>query len=374
MPATAIEPVKQISLYYRNDSEGADKIYVVTIDEAEGGYHVNGWSGPRLGSRKQRPQTAGGPVSLERAEQLFAKLVQKKKTQRGSPYSEGAAAASFVPVDRSEVTNPDIGCLLLTAIEDSDEAVTIIRSKTFAVQEKLDGDRGQLVVETSGVTMFGREGRARGVSNLVASAAMAAAKRKGMFILDGEIIGEIFVAFDCLAFDNVDVRPRPMRERYDLLTKLLPAGHKQSGITLAETAFDHDAKIVMVQRLHENGAEGAVFKPSNAPYRIGRQRDHYKYKFWSTLTAVVIRKNEKDSVALGLFDNGQLVDMGNCKIRNSRMVVNEGDLVEVRYLNCNRPGGSLYQPLMLQVRTDIPASDCVIGQVHYKGGRRTTGA
>jgi hypothetical protein len=42
--------------------------------------------------------------------------------------------------------------------------------------------------------------------------------------------------------------------------------------------------------------------------------------------------------------------------------------VEIRYLYCTGPGGSLYQPIYLGERDDMPVSDCTVErqQLKYK--------
>lgn len=366
------QPVKQTTLYYRNEAEGSDKIYLVTIDPVAGGkFHVNGWSGPRGGKLKQRPQTESGPVLRDEAEQLFAALVDKKKTQRKTPYSEGDGAANYVPPSTtSPADRPDIGCQLLTPIEDETQVVKIIRGASFAIQEKFDGERGQLIAERSGIFVYNRESRATSISSLIVDEAKRILKRVGPFTIDGEALRDQFVAFDCLTFDGTDIRPWTMRDRHETLVSLTDGDDRATDpIFIAETGFEHDSKVVMTQRLYERGAEGVVAKRIDDPYQVGRSRENFKIKFWSTASVLVTGKNAKDSVRIGVFEGGNLIDIGNVKIRNSRMVVKEDDVIEVRYLNCKR-GGSLYQPLMQRVRTDIQAPACVLSQIHFKGEPR----
>jgi bifunctional non-homologous end joining protein LigD len=43
-----------------------------------------------------------------------------------------------------------------------------------------------------------------------------------------------------------------------------------------------------------------------------------------------------------------------------------GNVVDARYLYALKQSGSIYQPVYLGVRTDIPATECVVEQLKYK--------
>ena len=43
-----------------------------------------------------------------------------------------------------------------------------------------------------------------------------------------------------------------------------------------------------------------------------------------------------------------------------------GDVVEVRYLHAAQVGGALYQPVLLGVRDDVEADECVVAQLKLK--------
>jgi bifunctional non-homologous end joining protein LigD len=74
----------------------------------------------------------------------------------------------------------------------------------------------------------------------------------------------------------------------------------------------------------------------------------------------------KRSIALALLDeDGQEVPVGNVTVPPNQSIPATGGVVEVRYLY-GRRGGSLYQPVLLGERSDIPAEDCVLDQVKYK--------
>lgn len=75
--------------------------------------------------------------------------------------------------------------------------------------------------------------------------------------------------------------------------------------------------------------------------------------------------NQKASVSIGVFENNQIVNVGNCTIRDSTFKLREGDIIDVRYLYAFR-GGALFQPRMTRKRSDIPQSSCTIQQLKFK--------
>ena len=79
-------------------------------------------------------------------------------------------------------------------------------------------------------------------------------------------------------------------------------------------------------------------------------------------------RNAKRSVALGLYNGGgdSLVPAGNVTIPPNHPVPEVGDVVDCRYLYALRASGSVYQPVYLGKRTDIPAAECTTDQLKYK--------
>jgi bifunctional non-homologous end joining protein LigD len=69
---------------------------------------------------------------------------------------------------------------------------------------------------------------------------------------------------------------------------------------------------------------------------------------------------------LGLYDGETLVSAGNVTIPANHDIPAKGDVVEVRYLYAFKGSGSIYQPVYLGKRSDIPESECVVEQLKYK--------
>ena len=66
-----------------------------------------------------------------------------------------------------------------------------------------------------------------------------------------------------------------------------------------------------------------------------------------------------------VYDEQEEIGIGNVTISVNKEIPPVGAIIEVRYLYAYK-GGSLYQPTFLEVRTDIPKEECVIGQLKYK--------
>jgi bifunctional non-homologous end joining protein LigD len=91
-----------------------------------------------------------------------------------------------------------------------------------------------------------------------------------------------------------------------------------------------------------------------------------KFKFVETASFIVTARNEKRSVTLCLFDGDELAHAGNVTNPPNHAVPAVGEVVEVRYLYAFRESGSIYQPVYLGKRCDIPQADCTTDQLKYK--------
>ena len=360
------ETIRQATLYYRGN--GSDKVYDVKIVATDGGYLVNAFSGPRGATLTPRPQTPNGPVSLEEAEKIFSKTVGGKKHHRKTPYQEGPTlTAGYVPPERA--ASGDLQPQLLTAIDEPETANTILAHSDYVALEKYDGVRPFLVCEPNGISGVSRTGKSVALTRGIESAAKQLSNRAGTLILDGESMGETYYAFDILTLNGEDIREYAFNERLRQLAKLKLS--ERGPIMSARTADTLASKQTFVEQLFKQGKEGVVLKRLTSPYLPGRQSDQFKYKFWSTASCFVQDLNDKQSVRVCVFDeNNRIVPVGNVTIR-SPLKPNPGDIIEVRYLNY-REEGSLYQPVMLQIRNDLAANDCTLSQLHLKGAPRLT--
>jgi len=121
----------------------------------------------------------------------------------------------------------------------------------------------------------------------------------------------------------------------------------------------------------ERGGEGIVFKRLDAPWSPGRPAsggDWLKLKFVEAASFIAGEANRgKRSVALFLVDDaGNRVPAGNVTIPPNHAIPKPGSVVEVKYLYAHAQSGSVYQPVYLGPRDDIPADECVVSQLKFK--------
>lgn len=96
------------------------------------------------------------------------------------------------------------------------------------------------------------------------------------------------------------------------------------------------------------------------------------FKFVETASFVVTGINRARSVTLGLYGNGNgkvsqaLLPAGNVTIPPNQDIPQIGSVVEVRFLYAFRESGSIFQPVYLGERDDIPEADCTTTQLKYK--------
>jgi ATP-dependent DNA ligase len=140
-------------------------------------------------------------------------------------------------------------------------------------------------------------------------------------------------------------------------------------VTIGATWRTLAEKLEGREALVRTRAEGEVFKLISAPYRPGSSRQHKKYKYVKTLSAIVIGKGFKghNSATLGLYDNGKIIEVGRASL-NGKQDIEIGSIVEVKFLYFT--GSRLYQPRIVALRTDLRDTACVFSQLKgaYKEG------
>jgi bifunctional non-homologous end joining protein LigD len=168
-------------------------------------------------------------------------------------------------------------------------------------ERKLDGERC-LAFRSAGKVRLMTRNQKEDTSTHPEITQALAAQRAEDFILDGEIVAfdgsqtkfarlqqrlgvrqpgpellaEVpvwFYIFDVLWADGRDVRPRPLRERKDILQDLLTFG----GPLRFTEHINTDGEAYFRQAC-ASGWEGVIAKRADAPYRAGRSRDWLKFK------------------------------------------------------------------------------------------------
>lgn len=341
-------------------SEGSsDKVYQAQV-KAEGDGFVVEFQYGRRGAALQCGRKTPAPVTREAAEKVFSKLVKDKQAKGYTSSESGAAYQDTSNQHRVSGFLPQ----LLNPIDERD-AQELIGSANWCTQEKYDGVRALTRVVGGEVAGINRKGLTIPLPEAVATALRHCGGHD--FVLDGELVGEVFHVFDVLRDDGCDVTPMPLSVRLAMLGDY----RASEALRIAPTYKSPQDKQAQLERLRAAGAEGCVFKLLSAPYVAGRPNsggNALKLKFVASATVRISAITAgKRSAAMQLRDeNGNWVDVGNVTIPPNHAVPPISALAEVRYLYAHR-GGSLFQPVYLGQRSDLEEVDCTTAQLQYKG-------
>jgi bifunctional non-homologous end joining protein LigD len=358
MNSTLIEPQTQHTiLYYKEGS--SDKVYQAAIESQDDGFLVTfafGRRGTTLSTGTKTPE----PVDIDTAARIYEKLIREKKAKGYTEGPEGTPYQHTTKEDRVTGILPQ----LLNPIDES-QAILLLHSNDWAVQEKLDGRRMLIRKDQAEIQGINRKGLLIGLPETVFGTVRSI---PGNFVLDGECLGDQFHAFDLLEWDGEDLRPLPFIRRLVKLSTFLnrPGLHH---VRFVETATDPETKERLFNQLQAQKKEGAVFKRLAAPYTPGRPNSggpQLKHKFYATCSAVVSKINDKRSVELRLLNGEGWIPVGNVTIPVNFEVPAVGGVVEIRYLYAFRESNALYQPVYLGPRQDVEVHECVLSQLKYK--------
>jgi bifunctional non-homologous end joining protein LigD len=285
----------------------------------------------------------------------------KEKTAKG--YTAGADGTPYQQTEKAnQITG--IHCQLLNPIEE-EQVGAFIEDPAFWMQEKWDGRRLLIRKQDDVISGINRLGLAVALPQTLHNDAKACPVD---FIIDGEAVGDMLTAFDVLLIGDEEIGGLRYAERHLRLMNLL-ASFQRSAITIVETHYTAGQKREAFDRLKFDNAEGVVFKHTDAPYIAGRPASggsQLKYKFCETASFVVGKVNAKRSVSLMLFAGRNLTAAGNVTIPPNHEIPKAGQIVECRYLYAFRESGSIYQPVYLGVRSDIPEEECTTAQLKFK--------
>ncbi|AKH78004.1 WGR domain-containing protein [Leptospira interrogans] len=347
--------LNKISLYYQGD--GSDKVYHVNIDPEGDGYVVHFAFG-RRGSSLQTGTKTSKPVSYEAAQKIMRQLVNSKMAKG---YTEIESGAPYLHSTKEERVS-GVHCQLLNPI-DEEELSTYVEDDQYGAQEKLDGNRMMIRKIGDNVEGINRKGLIIAISQILHDHSLSFSED---FILDGEVIGDVFFPFDIFSKDGKDIQHLPYQERYAILESILK--DQDEIFHIVKLVKSTKGKKVLLEELREKQKEGIVFKDLNAPYKAGRpssKGSQIKFKFYETATVSVETVNLKRSVSMRLYNGNEWVSVGNVTIPINFAIPKENDIIEVRYLYAYK-GGSLYQPTYLGARTDADENDCDLKQLKYK--------
>ena len=351
-------------------SGSKDAVYHLQIVELAGGFVVNYQNGRAGGTLAGGSKSPKGPGTLELARKTFDKVV-KEKMSASPPYRPMPGEGSEFTQLSAQMEERSNGLLpqLLNDLPPTINLEDLMRDPNFAVQQKFDGERRMLKLESITGQPIGSNRRGLQVPIPLE---IAASLRGVVCTLDGEIIGNQIHAFDLLELDGEDLRGLPYGMRKERLNRIAP--NFGPHITVVKDALTLPQKLALWRGTRRLKQEGIVLKDLNAPYTEGRPHcfgSQYKVKNWNAATVEVMGITpDKRSVTVGVRnpDSGQpaaLSVVGAVTIATNQDIPAVGDLIDVKYLYAFE-GGSLFQPTFKGMRTDLEPTAANVTQLIFK--------
>jgi bifunctional non-homologous end joining protein LigD len=348
----------RVSLY--STEGGADKVYTIWLeDRGSGLFTVEAQWGRRGGSVQGGPKTPK-PVFLQAAEAVYDKTLAEK---RAKGYHEGEDAPAFSQVDGA--VDSGLRPMLLTDCS-SEGPERFILSDDWGAQEKMNGKRIMLNIFPDGrVVGVNRRGLECPIpEDVVAAFKPKRGRRAPRLTLDGEMIGDVYHAFDLLLEDDgvskeICLKARTAANRhYRLVTVLKP--FLGDSMKVVDLVVPMESKRALVALLRNTRKEGVVFKKLDETYVPGKIENvgkamAVKCKFYAEGTFLVIAWNDKSSVQIAAYDDQgiETIQVGNVTVPakyvdqiNEAMgheVKGKRVLIRVRYLYATE-ARILYQP------------------------------
>jgi bifunctional non-homologous end joining protein LigD len=350
--------IKSVRLQYSDLALGGSshKEYRLFLEKKDGGYVVNYENG-RIGDTLHPGTRTVTPLPLEEAEQKYNSILAGKLKDGYSLVKNGTVAeAPSSPLPVAPMTNRTPFPVSKLAEINEEDAGTYVKSLGYYMQPKIDGQRRQLRYANGVYTGYNKLGNPVPVSQ--ALAADLALLKLQSFFLDGEIVGDDYIAFDIFMANGKEVSGAPYSQRLELL-ELLPKRKARSHFIVIPTWKTVVAKREALKCLKEERAEGAAFKNTNMPYHAGVSTQDFKLKFLKSCTCEVIRIGDKghDSATLAVLDDGKLREVGRASMIGKDKGIQVGSLVEVVFLNFT--GSRLYQPRIVALRDDQSEADSI---------------
>jgi ATP-dependent DNA ligase len=237
-------------------------------------------------------------------------------------------------------------------------------------QQKIDGIRGQLIVEPGRAPYFlSRSGRPL-VSSTAAKITTPLLRKFGRptagpsYMVDGELLNGKWYVFDIVVGDDVRVPYATRADRVEAWVATLDLPMVEA-LPLARTT---EEKIALFAAIKNGGGEGVMMKRTDSPYSAGARVTHsLKAKITSTADLVVmaLNRNGKENAILGAFDGREFREIGSASMigKIKRLgKIEVGTLVEVTYLYSDRDH-SLVQPRIVRVRNDKGPRDATTAQL-----------
>ena len=350
---------ESVALSFQEGS--SDKVYNAELVEQSTGFVVNFAYGRRGNSLVTGTKT-NWAVTYEVAKKSYDSLVKSKMAKGYKP--NGVSGTINTVSDDKE--DSGIRPQLLNELTEED-AQKYINDDNYCMQEKFDGRR-RMIMKKHSKNVHPAEGvNKKGIIVPLTSEIQEDCDSiRAPYILDGEDMGDHIMLFDDLTESYLSYK-----ERYEELNNLV---EETIGLRIVKTAWDTNTKQIMFNRLIAERAEGVVFKNVHAPYSAGRPAsggNQFKCKFYETASCIVDSiSSVKSSIGLKVYDDSHPVSLvgvpvGNATLYPNSPTVKVGDIVEIKYLYYNE-GGSLYQPVLKEVRDDVDASECTLVKLKRK--------
>src|SRR4051812_11556365 len=195
MPHT-IQELPSTTLYFKQGS--ADKVYQAAIRAGGDGFVVTFAYG-RRGNSIQTGRKTPSPVPLPQAKKIFDALVRAKTAKGYGPGKDGT------PFQQTEKAEQSTGIVpqLCNAISKS-QFQQLLADDGWWMQEKFEGRR--LLIRRQGERVSGINRRGLLVHALPEPLVTAVHKLAAEdLLLDGELVGDRFIAFDLLSAGDQDL-------------------------------------------------------------------------------------------------------------------------------------------------------------------------
>jgi bifunctional non-homologous end joining protein LigD len=358
--------MKSTILYYNDLALGgsSDKEYRIQVTKQGSGYIVQFQFGRRGGTLQAGLKT-NAPIALEQAEAIYERLV-REKVSKGYIGAEAQTALAPTPIEKSGIQGRTAYPVELLEEIGRDSVDEYIKSCRYWLQVKIDGHRRQVEKLPGGsIVSYNRKGELTSLPREVADELSAMTDKTGTalksYLIDGELVGNSFVAFDLLKANGTVLAPLTYGERFRELKRVLQGGNFVTTVATWQTVAEKQAGLAAC---YANHCEGVCFKLISAPYRAGCNGSHLKYKFIKSCSCKVIRMGDKghNSATLALLEGKKWREVGNVSMNGKDQRIKVGAVVEVLFLYATE-GRHLYQPRIQRLREDLDPSACTIDQL-----------
>ncbi len=347
------------SITLQNTTGTRNAEYQLHIKSVDDGFIVSYLNG-RIGSTLTGKNLTANPVDLQTAKKLFTKKIKAKL--KGGYKEIGSDTSAYTMLVNNGV-HSGIDPQQPNSINAS-EAIKLCQNDDFVLQEKINGQRKMVDYTSDKPQGINKRGMYVAIPTPIAEA-----YKNTDSIIDGESIGDTLYAFDAVRIEGVDITTLSFAERYKRLSLFLDK-QPNKHIVRVPVYFTTDEKLQALNEFQKNSREGVVFRDQYSPYTGGRPHTggtQLKHKFYKTCSVIVHEHNLKRSVKMSVLDsNNNIVIVGNVTIPSNKSIPPIHSVIEVRYLNAVVKSNALYEPVYLNERDDVLASECTLNQLEYK--------